>query len=603
MITGKTGYLDFSGANGFKARIPYTQKYDIEGNYSVLEVDGSIYSSLYARVYILEGTISVAGSSVISMAYANGYQVNTNYNTGTWVTIKNSGGSAAGPWESAQIQHDDEGKASVTIAVSLKGYATAYQGNVGDTFTVTGSATVTLATIPRASTIGATDSNIGAVSMIAVNRKSTSFTHSIKYEFGSLSGYITAAGGVSSAEVKLSATSISFTVPTAFYAQIPNAKTGVCKLTVKTYSGSTQIGSDQTAQFTVTAAEAACKPSVSGTVVDSNETTKALTGDETVLVRYKSNALCTITAAAKNSASISSKKIAGTSVTSTLTIEAVEAASVLFAAVDSRGYSNSAAVGFTLIPYVKLTSNPACKRSDGTSGAAVLTIKGNYFNGSFGASTNSLTVKYRIKASGGSYGDYTTVTPTLSGNTYSLSVSLSGLDYKTEYVIQVVAADALDSVIKTVNVGKGIPLADWGDDDFAFNVPVIFNAGTNLDDLGSTPLDAYPVGSIYMSVNSTSPASLFGGTWTQLQNRFLLGAGSSYTAGATGGAATVKLTVNQIPSHTHIQAHAQIGAAGTDRWVIKSDGTGQTESTATGGGAAHNNMPPYLVVYMWKRTA
>ena len=61
----------------------------------------------------------------------------------------------------------------------------------------------------------------------------------------------------------------------------------------------------------------------------------------------------------------------------------------------------------------------------------------------------------------------------------------------------------------------------------------------------------YPVDSIYMSVNSTSPASLFGGTWTQLKDRFLLGAGSTYSNGATGGAATVTLTSDQIPSHKH----------------------------------------------------
>ena len=64
----------------------------------------------------------------------------------------------------------------------------------------------------------------------------------------------------------------------------------------------------------------------------------------------------------------------------------------------------------------------------------------------------------------------------------------------------------------------------------------------------------YPVGSIYMSVNSTNPGTLFGGTWVQLQNRFLLGAGSSYSNGATGGSATVTLNVNQIPAHTHTQA-------------------------------------------------
>lgn len=68
---------------------------------------------------------------------------------------------------------------------------------------------------------------------------------------------------------------------------------------------------------------------------------------------------------------------------------------------------------------------------------------------------------------------------------------------------------------------------------------------------------AYPVGSIYMSVSSTSPATLFGGTWTQLKDRFLLGAGDSYSNGATGGAATVALTEANLAGHTHtVPAHA-----------------------------------------------
>ena len=129
----------------------------------------------------------------------------------------------------------------------------------------------------------------------------------------------------------------------------------------------------------------------------------------------------------------------------------------------------------------------------------------------------------------------------------------------------------------------------------------------------------YPIGSIYMSINSTSPATLFGGTWEQLQNRFLLGAGSSYSNGATGGSATVTLNVNQIPSHQHT---LQLKSKNTSTWstaqayTLFSAGSGRTsfnwdEGTSnadsrispTGGGQAHDNMPPYLVVYMWKRTA
>jgi len=133
-----------------------------------------------------------------------------------------------------------------------------------------------------------------------------------------------------------------------------------------------------------------------------------------------------------------------------------------------------------------------------------------------------------------------------------------------------------------------------------------------------TPLEGYPVGSIYLSVNSTSPASLFGGTWTQLQNRFLLGAGSSYANGTTGGEAAHVLTVDEMPSHNHGYLDYWTVASGgnTDDGsglyavALNGDGGGsggvsnwRSYTANTGGGAAHNNMPPYLVVYMWKRVS
>lgn len=142
----------------------------------------------------------------------------------------------------------------------------------------------------------------------------------------------------------------------------------------------------------------------------------------------------------------------------------------------------------------------------------------------------------------------------------------------------------------------------------------------------------YPVGSIYMSVNSASPATLFGGTWEQIENRFLLSAGSSYTAGATGGEASHTLTISEMPSHNHtftgnstyyqfgdvaygtISASNQnvsivdgadnYGKGGTYSTKMKDTGFTVTSSGTIenkGGSSAHNNMPPYLVVYMWKR--
>ena len=136
-----------------------------------------------------------------------------------------------------------------------------------------------------------------------------------------------------------------------------------------------------------------------------------------------------------------------------------------------------------------------------------------------------------------------------------------------------------------------------------------------LADIGAATVSAmldkaYPVGSIYMSVNSTNPKTLFGGTWVQLKDRFLLAAGTTYKAGATGGEATHTLTASEMPSHNHAVYYPNAGAA--DHSAPGNYPDGPSDSTyyaigsytsSAGGGAAHNNMPPYLSVYVWKRTA
>lgn len=116
----------------------------------------------------------------------------------------------------------------------------------------------------------------------------------------------------------------------------------------------------------------------------------------------------------------------------------------------------------------------------------------------------------------------------------------------------------------------------------------------------------YPVGSIYMSVNDISPANFFGGSWERIQDRFLLAAGSTYAAGSTGGEATHKLTVDEMPNHNHgaKTENITLTAGGKNVPILSANGTLFYGATGDmGGGKAHNNMPPYLSVYIWKRTA
>ena len=135
----------------------------------------------------------------------------------------------------------------------------------------------------------------------------------------------------------------------------------------------------------------------------------------------------------------------------------------------------------------------------------------------------------------------------------------------------------------------------------------------------------YPVGSVYISVNNVDPKNIFGGTWVQLKDRFLLGAGDKYSAGSTGGEATHTLTIEEMPNHSHLQNIltgnynpfdnspspklkpnlSSEGSVVKTYWAQRGSSYSLTTSAmaTAGSSAAHNNMPPYLVVYMWKRTA
>ena len=501
-----------------------------------------------------------------------------------------------------KIAHTPDGSKSFTIS-GFSGWI--YESGT----TYASSQTFTLPTIPRASSVSCSTANIGSNATITINRASTSFTHTLTYSFGSLSGTIA---------TKTSSTNISWTIPTTFYGQIPNSKSGTGTITCDTYSGSTLIGSKSTS-FTATVSESASKPTLSPTVSDSNTTTTALTGNSSKFIKYYSNASVATGAKARNSATLKSQKITcgAKSITSASgTINAVESGTFTFSATDSRGYTTTQTVNKTLIEYIKLT----CSLNAGaptTAGVATLKIRGNYWDGTFGKVANTLTVQYRYKAQGGSYGSWTTVSATKSGNTYNATATISGLNYQTTYVFQARAVDKLATINTDEQARRTTPIFDWSKNDFNVNGTLKVN-NTNIFDL------IYPVGSFYISAKSTNPATLFGGTWEQIQGRFLLGRSSSYPVGSMGGEATHTLTESEMPSH---KGHLSAGIVGTvpqgkgnykgflnldtmtaygdggRGWDVYAGNEMHPASEAVGGGQAHNNMPPYLSVYIWKRTA
>ena len=119
-------------------------------------------------------------------------------------------------------------------------------------------------------------------------------------------------------------------------------------------------------------------------------------------------------------------------------------------------------------------------------------------------------------------------------------------------------------------------------------------------------INPYPVGTVYISGVNVDPASLFGGDWEEINDKFLFSAGSEYAAGSIkAGAETVTLSTDEMPAHSHTipGTNASSSVSGYSPWPVGRQyyAVGTINSSSEGGGAAHNNLPPYIVRYIWKR--
>ena len=123
----------------------------------------------------------------------------------------------------------------------------------------------------------------------------------------------------------------------------------------------------------------------------------------------------------------------------------------------------------------------------------------------------------------------------------------------------------------------------------------------------------YPIGSICMFKADINPNELYGGTWVRIKGKFILGADDSiYPLGSEGGEAAHTLTVDEMPSHTHIISHTSdnegLGVAwgatksGSDGYTVTLGGS-PIYARTRGGDQPHNNMPPYVALYIWTKVA
>lgn len=441
-----------------------------ENSYSIANNTSNITVKMYAKsdstsykAYNTNATnpvkITVGGSAKVDKKIAMDFRNKKTVNMGSWT---------------GDVKHDTNGKLTITIAGSftINGVSSLSGGSVSKSWTLT--------TIPRASTVTCADGNIGSSTTINISRANSSFTHTITYNFSGLTGTIA---------TKTSSTSIGWTIPTSFYAKIPNATNGKVTITCETFDDNTSIG---TKTCTANMFVINSNPTVSATVVDNNSTTTALTGDNNKLVKYFSNAKVTITATAKNSATISSYKTTCGSKSDTSSapiINSVESGTFNISTTDSRSLSASVSVTKTLVEYIKLTiSKITLVRPSTISNTINANILGLVFNKSFGSVTNTMTLKYRWRETGGTWSSYSSLTPTLSNDTFSVIKELgTDFSYESDFEFEFLAEDKLMSANSKVLVPRGIPIIDIGKNDININVDTTFNK--SLEVLGSTSLN------------------------------------------------------------------------------------------------------------------
>lgn len=557
-------------------------------DYSVSQSIADNKSTLALTLYIYDGTGESYNLDANSCYYTlQGTKVYNpyRYNSRGWYKL----GS-----KSITVAHNNMGKGSVGLSADWhSGFTSSYTPS-----SLTVSGTVNLPDIPRASSVSAS-LTLGSAGTITVNRAVNTFTHTIRLKCGS-------AAQVTIAE-KSTATSITYTPPIEWASQNTAGTTVKITAEVTTYNGNTVVG---TVTNTLKASiPASVKPTLSVALADT-------AGYQSTYgwVQGKSVLKATYTASGSYGSTIVSKALTiggkAASADGGNALQNTGTMAVVATVTDSRGRTASVTQNITVNAY-------------GGPGIQDLTfLRGDYSGGAWTDNAMGDDIKLTFTLSIQLTGNKATVEITGASN---LTGQTSGaktvylVDYGTDStgVVQVKATDALGSTVtREVTIPTvAVPL------NMNFDLQAICFGGVAEKEktvefkwpvhyMGKALLDLlHPVGSIFQSTDSTSPADLFGGSWEQIKDVFLLAAGNSHAAGSTGGEEEHILTAAEMANHTHgydytgqsitegVNAIRLYNAASTQYNAYMG------KATSNCGGQAHNNMPPYLAVYTWRRTA
>lgn len=429
----------------------YTER-DIANNRTKVQYEARAYFS-GSYIYDASGAGKISGTSATSVSGS--------------CTKPTEGETVIATTTAAWVTHGSNGKKSISASAYLN------FPNWGWSGTATG--TADLPAIPRQAVINS------AQNFSDEGNPTITYTNSAGSSVSSLQAGISFDGTtfqVAYRDVSKTGTSYTFELTDAERTALRNACTTANSRTVYFYLKTVISGTTYTNKFSKTFSVVNASPTLSATAKDTNSTTTALTGDANKIIKGFNTVSVTATATALKGATIKSYKITNGSrslTTSSGTFTNVESGTFVFSVIDSRGNTTTVTLIKTLINYVLLTANLSANMT--VDGTITATVNGNYFNGSFGSVANTLTVQYRYKTVGGTYGSWTSATATKNGNTYTANISITGLDYKSKYIIQARAVDKLATIESRTITLNCLPVFDWGENDFNFGVPVNFGGG------------------------------------------------------------------------------------------------------------------------------
>ncbi len=451
------------------------------------------------------------------------------YNGTSTVTVRSG---------SSTISHNADGNKTISYSFSVSGINASYLPG-----TASASGSMALTYIPRAASI------VSVPNFTDEQNPVITYSNPAGNAVTSLKACISLTGStddITYRDVPKTGTTYTFQLTEAEKTVLRNATTGSNSRTVYFYLwtrvGGTDYHKNEPRTFTIVNAS----PTVSGTVTDTNNTTYALTNSRNTLIKYYSNASATVSASPKKGATINGSKYvikngSNTWNGSTHTFNGVENNVFTFSAEDSRGNVSTYSLAVPMVNYIKLTCDISNNRPDAL-GNMTVACSGNYFNGSFGAVSNTLSVQYRYKISTATWqnteAEWHDMTVAKSGNRYSATyeITIPSFSQLQSYTVQTRAIDKLSTIRSMEQTVRSIPVFHWGENDFVFEVPTSFHDDVQIDGLsGIIKAASGKLSSAVSGSDYATPSQVSAKQNMITVSGILKGAGSGSVTSATAG--------------------------------------------------------------------